>query len=679
MTGSRISTTVTSTVVLDTRHYASPLTVTRTGVIDVTQTYGSAGIYGAQTGDEVINRGAITAASGSAYSATMPDSGGVGIDLTATGTIINSGTITGGNGGYRAGNGSDNSGGNGIDAVGGRIVNVGTILGGNTTTDTDTQGSGAGAGVDLSGPGVDMTNSGTIIGGYAKYAAGGAGVEFTAAGTLHNLGVIIGGGAVYGSGGSGVVLSPDGILFNAGTIDGAQGAAGLAAVDSTTTNVGTITGGAGNVAYYHSHYFIIYGGAGVSLSGGELTNNGVITGGQGSYIVGEYDYVTAGGVGVSATGGSLVNNGTIEGGAGLSNKGNYGVTLNDGATLTNHGTIIGGLGINFNSRFNGDGGAGVLIQASSSAVNLGVIMGGDDADTTADGGAGVILKTGTLLTNMGTIIGGAGGPPKPGGLPSHYYHGAFAGAAVQIYGGTLVTAGTLIGGAPGMGSQGSGKPGDAVQFLGTIGGTLVVEAGAVFDGDIVGLKSQDDTLVLAGNKAGTLSGFGTTITALTTISEEANMRWTLEGAITGSGSVELGTGAYLALTGGTVSIASIVFGAGGVETLSFDAPAGVTSKLSGFGAGDRIDLASVQASSLSYAHGTLTLFDASHAVVDTLAFSGNYTAADFVLQREGMATDVVYAGSHATSLVPPLANFSPWGGGHILPSFLEERPIMLNR
>ncbi len=116
MTGSRISTTVTSSVVLDTRHYASPLTVTRTGVIDVTQTYGAAGIYGTHAGDKVINRGAITAASGAFEQGAMAYNGGVGVDLTAMGTIINSGTISGGYG-RRSGIGIINNGGNGIDAV----------------------------------------------------------------------------------------------------------------------------------------------------------------------------------------------------------------------------------------------------------------------------------------------------------------------------------------------------------------------------------------------------------------------------------------------------------------------------------------------------------------------------------------------------------------------------------
>ena len=60
--GKPYPTTVTHSVLLDTKHHASPLTITRTGVIDPTQTYGATAIYGAQAGDTVINRGAFACA-----------------------------------------------------------------------------------------------------------------------------------------------------------------------------------------------------------------------------------------------------------------------------------------------------------------------------------------------------------------------------------------------------------------------------------------------------------------------------------------------------------------------------------------------------------------------------------------------------------------------------------------
>jgi hypothetical protein len=652
MTGSRISTTVTRSVLLDTKHHASPLTITRTGVIDVTQTYGAAAIYGARAGDTVINRGAVMGAVGANATKTVSSgNGGAGIDLTATGTITNSGLIAGGVGGYGSGyyEKSSGGGGDGIDAVGGRIVNSGMIQGGDTGQGYETQNGNAGAGILLSGPGVDLTNSGTIAGGFGLYSSGGAGVDFTAAGTLHNTGAIIGGGFQFsGTSAVGVGLASGSVLFNAGTITGSDGSTGVSAIESTIKNVGTITGGYGFSAYREGYQ---PGGVGVSFSGGQLTNNGMIVGGDG--LIGYYYGGSGGGNGADDSGGILINNGAIEGGvnhfpAEYGRGQYYGVDLIGAASLTNHGTILGGAGgYNIYPETNGAGGNGLSVNASSIAVNLGMIQGGASTYFEASGGRGAVVNQGGVLTNLGTIAGGAGG-----------YNGGYGGDGVYIHGGTLITAGTLIGGA---GGTGGGVPGDAVRFSYNTAGTLVVEAGAVFDGDIAGSGNSGvtDTVVLAGNHAGTLSGFGTTITNITTIVQDAHTRWTLEGSIGGTGSIALGTGGYLALSDGTVSIASIVFGAGGNETLSFGAPGSVSSTLSGFGTGDRIDLANVQASSLSYSHGTLTLFDASHAVVDTLSFSGKYTAADFSLQQEGKSTDVVYAGRHEAAL------HVPEGGGHV--------------
>jgi hypothetical protein len=72
---------------------------------------------------------------------------------------------------------------------------------------------------------------------------------------------------------------------------------------------------------------------------------------------------------------------------------------------------------------------------------------------------------------------------------------------------------------------------------------------------------------------------------------------------------------------GAVKIDSIAFG--GNDLLVLGTPGSVTSVLSGFGTGDTIDLSSIQAGSLSYAGGALTLYGPGQHVVDTLAFSGN--------------------------------------------------------
>ena len=155
-------------------------------------------------------------------------------------------------------------------------------------------------------------------------------------------------------------------------------------------------------------------------------------------------------------------------------------------------------------------------------------------------------------------------------------------------------------------------------------------------------------LQLAGDAAGTLSGFGTSIIGFAAIDEAAHAHWTLVGSISGSGSISIGTGAALTLDG-TVSIAQIAFLGQGNETLRLGMPADLTSVFSGFGAGDTIDLEGLLATSLRFAHGVLTLYDG-NAVLDTLHFAGA-SAAEFGLasDRHG-GTDVVF-------------EKTPYGGG----------------
>ena len=163
----------------------------------------------------------------------------------------------------------------------------------------------------------------------------------------------------------------------------------------------------------------------------------------------------------------------------------------------------------------------------------------------------------------------------------------------------------------------------------------------------MGSSAVDDTIVLAGPASGTLAGFGTTVTGITTIDEKAGGIWTLQGSISGQGTVDIGKGASLTLTGGAVSIPSVVFAHGGDDTLVLGSPASFTATLSGFGSGDQIDLAGVKANALSYANGTLTLFGAGHSTVATLNFAGSYSTANFTLEEQHGTAEVLYTGNPA--------------------------------
>jgi hypothetical protein len=307
------------------------------------------------------------------------------------------------------------------------------------------------------------------------------------------------------------------------------------------------------------------------------------------------------------------------------------------AHLLNLGGILAGSGAYGFTGNGGPGGVGVDLAASGKLTNHGDIFGGAGGESYyhngGPGGAGVALgPTGTVL-NAGDIKGGHGG----------YVDLGYGGAGVLINGGTLVTSGTIVGGAVGRDDD-SNTPsaGDAVQF-GPAVGTLVVNPGAVFNGDIAADPAVNDTLEVAGKANGTLSGLGSTVTGFTTITEDASAHWTFSGSISGKGTLDIGTKAQLTLHG-TVSIASIAFAAPGASTLTLETAKAVTSIFSGFGPGDIIDLPTIQANALTFQQNTLTLLNSNNQVVDTLLFANGLTQQDFGLAAAGTGTEIFYAG-----------------------------------
>jgi hypothetical protein len=446
---------------------------------------------------------------------------------------------------------------------------------------------------------------------------GGVGILLAGGGKVVNIGLVEGGrgGANTGDGGDGVLLQEVGSVSNSGTIYGG---------DSYNGN----------------------GGVGVDLAqGGALVNHGTIYGGGGYY--GNGDLVTGVGVALGAAG-TVQNFGKIVGGyrnddgfSGASAAG-YGLDFSAGGTLINRGIVDGG----------NRGAGAVLFDGPGQIKNFGAIAGGPgNYNGDIDGGLGVSLRGGGTLTNHGTITGGYG-------AERYHYSGGNGGAGVYLDGGTLIAAaGTIAGGAGGRGTH-NGANGNAVSF-GSAAGTLVIDAGAQFVGNIVANTAVNDTLVLSGTTAGTLSGLGKTVTGFTTITESAHATWTLEGKVSGSGTLSMGSGTHLEL-GGPVSIATIQF-TSGTQNLQLDSTSSVTSTFAGFGTGDSIDLIFINATSLKYANGTLTLLDANGKAVDKLAFAGTYTANDFSLHSITNGTEVDYAGPAPSYLGAPVGT-----AGHAL-------------
>jgi hypothetical protein len=282
------------------------------------------------------------------------------------------------------------------------------------------------------------------------------------------------------------------------------------------------------------------GGAGVDLSaGGSVRNTGSIAGGHGHYS-GVSGSGGDGGAGVILTGGTLTNTYSIaggEGGYGVQDggSGGVGVDLTAAGSVINHHSIYGGDGNEGYNSGDGAGGAGVYLAVDSALTNTDIIGGGSGGSggahaNGASGGVGVAAAPGTVITNTGSIVGGNGGY-------STNFAGGSGGVGAYLSGGTLTTSGTISGGAEGTGVT-SGAAGDAVRF-GTSVSTLVVDPGAVFNGQVVANASVDDTLKLSGSQAGgtpiTLGGQFTDFSTLTFVSAAA---WTVDagaGAAPGGG------------------------------------------------------------------------------------------------------------------------------------------------
>ncbi len=118
---------------------------------------------------------------------------------------------------------------------------------------------------------------------------------------------------------------------------------------------------------------------------------------------------------------------------------------------------------------------------------------------------------------------------------------------------------------------------NAVQFD-SLGGTLVVDPGAVFLGNVVASPPAVTTLQLAGSAAGTLAGIGTQFTGFSTISVASGANWLLTGTNTVNelftdlgtldinGTAEIFTGGTLLVSGsGQAAISTFILQGGTVS------------------------------------------------------------------------------------------------------------------
>jgi antigen 43 len=315
------------------------------------------------------------------------------------------------------------------------------------------------------------------------------------------------------------------------------------------------------------------------------------------------------GLSVSYTGLAVVNVGSISNGSNL-----FGIDFLTAGSVTNQsgGAISGYFAIY------GKGGAVTVVNAGGIAgstgsfgVGIGLTAGG--SVTNQSGGAisgrvGILGEGGAVtVVNAGSVAGNSVGIDLfAGGSVTNQSGGSISGGVYGISGGggavTVVNAGTITGST------------DAVKFAAGSTSRLIADPGAVFTGNVNGGGGVLELASAA--SAGTLSGFGTSITNFSALQFDAGAAWTVSGNDSASGL-------------GTIGIA-------------------------GFADGDTIDLTGFLASSETFANNTLVLTDAGGAQ-DTLSIQGAFTSGSFQLSTDdtGNGTDVVVCFCAGTMIGTP--------------------------
>jgi hypothetical protein len=329
--------------------------------------------------------------------------------------------------------------------------------------------------------------------------------------------------------------------------------------------------------------------------GVHLMAGGVVTNGQSGSSAGSIRGSVAG-VGIEGGSGSVTNFGTIE-------SSGYdftaGVSLWAGGSVTNGesgsagGLIVGGMGVYI------EGGSGTV-------VNFGTIAGVSGGEIMSGYANGVSLFQGSVTNNEGGLITGYDAAV----LISHgsvENFGTIEGSiGVDFYGAlpsTMENGGTI-----------RGDGGTAVQFGGA-DDRLIVDPGAVFVGTVDGAGGSDVLELAAGTGNKTLSGLGTNFVNFETVVFDTNAGW----------------------------------------TATFDNA--FTGTISGFAAGDILDLIGKAATGVTYAGGVLTVQNGG-TVVAAFNLAGSYNTADFSVGSDGHGGTVIGIAAALPSDTPTAINGS---------------------
>jgi hypothetical protein len=425
---------------------------------------------------------------------------------------------------------------------------------------------------------------------------------------IRNRGVITGGSA-----GVGIDLTAGGSVFN----ERRAHISGYTAIE--------ISGTAGQVLNYGT--IVGLDRIGIDLQAGGYVGNdtrGLITGPTAVDINGPAAVVNYGTIlgsgggpssGIDLQSGGYIGNAP---GASIIGDGNYGILMSGSGTVVNFGSIAG-------AGFGGVvfGAGGTLINRGGGSITgyyrgvesdgPGTVINYGNVTATARSCEGVLLALytpGLVINNPGGSITGFIGIDISGGaqtfLNSGYVGGRFSGAQVGFgavgindIGGTIVGAsigvtmpegGTLVDKGTVIGSSGTALNGYDVNGH----DLLVLYPTFEFSGLVVGDKYTSNTLELASAAStGTVTGLGSEIVHFGSIIFDPGAQWSVAGL-----------------------------------ARAFDGP------ISGFAAGDSMDLTGLAANSYTYSGGKLTLLE-NGKPVQSITISTPYSASHFYVNPDG--------------------------------------------
>lgn len=692
--GSTISTIISTTVVLGSANYPSPLTITSTGGIDAGTSATALTIASAGT---VTNLGIIHGGVGQAgfygvfpTGVVAPGNGATGAQMS-TGTLSNAGTIAGGTGGvvYFDGPGA------GINAAGG----TGLVLSGGVATNSGTVMGGAGG-------------TGNMYGGQFNQANGGKGGygAIISSGTFINTGKVAGGAggaaqtygsymATAGANGNGVLLT-GGTFVNYGSIT--SGAIGVRIDDGVFIDDGSIISSAAPIVTYN------YGGGTPTVlieSGAVLANKVFAHGSDSTLGVAGATPFTLAGIGSEfvnfaaltfassqsgfAMSGALAGDTvagfiagdklTLTGFAATSEsfatagelilKNSSGATETlylDGLTSTPE-VLLSSNGTDTTltselSRITGPVNTNITLNSGSYGLSLiatptGAVTGTQGAaganaysgayyntsiPPTAGSGGGIAISggAGTNINNQGVVTGGAGG----GGGNSRYSFtagtvGGSGGAGVSLSSASIINAGTIRGGAGGAGGYGAqefvaGKAG-APGGNGANGGTGLI---------LTGGTGTNQQLISGG--AGGAGGAGGL-----TLARYGNYQY-YAGGTGGMG------GAGLSLSGGAAftNSGTIIGGGGGAGGLNGHAYGHNRGNAASGGTGNGVYLNGGMLTNAGLISGDAAV--AFGATASTLVVASGGSFAGAVAARSGAGDVLEFASGAALNLGASFTNFA---------------------